>query len=237
MPVRRRKPAEPAPESAAGKEPFDITAVIRRVRAAVKPFPKAALFELAEEGHGSAFEQVVACIISVRTLDEVMLRIARRLFAVADTPAAVARLSVEEIDELIRASSFHEVKARNIRAIAERAEREFRGELPAEEEVLLSLPGVGPKCANLVLGIAGGQSRVGVDIHVHRVTNRWGYVHTRTPEQTMVALEAKLPKRYWVEINKLLVPFGKHVCTGTLPKCSTCPALSMCRQVGVTAHR
>jgi endonuclease-3 len=221
----------------AAKEPFDIAAAIRLVRTAVKPFPKAALFELAEEGHSSPFEQVVACIISVRTRDEVMLPTARQLFTVARTPAAVARLSVEEIDDLIRASTFHEAKAHNIRAIAERAEREFGGGLPADEAVLLSLPGVGPKCANLVLGIAGGQSRVGVDVHVHRVTNRWGYVQTRTPEQTMAALEDKLPKRYWVEINKLLVPFGKHVCTGALPKCSTCPVLSMCRQVGVTAHR
>jgi endonuclease-3 len=221
----------------AAKEPFDIAAVMSRVRAAVKPFPKAALFELAEEGYSSPFEQVVACIISVRTRDEVMLPTARRLFAAAATPAAVARLPVDEIDALIRASTFHEAKARNIRAIAERTEREFGGALPADEAVLLSLPGVGPKCANLVLGIAGGQSRVGVDVHVHRVTNRWGYVHTRTPEQTMAALEDKLPKRYWVEINKLLVPFGKHVCTGTLPKCSTCPVLSMCQQVGVTAHR
>ncbi|HEY1379417.1 MAG TPA: endonuclease III [Gemmataceae bacterium] len=234
MPTARRTRAA---ATARPKEPFDIAAALRRVRAAVKPFPKAALFELADLGHDSAFEQVVACIISVRTRDEVMLPTARRLFAVAGTPAAVARLSVGEIDDIIRGSSFHLVKARNIRAIAERVEREFGGQLPADEEVLLSLPGVGPKCANLVLGIAGGQSRVGVDVHVHRVTNRWGYVHTRTPEQTMAVLEKTLPRRYRVEINKLLVPFGKHVCTGVLPKCSTCLVLSMCRQVGVTSHR
>src|SRR5919197_1065613 len=88
----------------------------------------------------------------------------------------------------------------------------FDGALPCEEEVLLSLPGVGPKCANLVLGIAGGISRVGVDVHVHRVTNRWGYVQARTPEQTLAALREQLPERYWVEINERLVPFGKFVC-------------------------
>ena len=96
---------------------------------------------------------------------------------------------------------------------------------------------MGPKCANLVLGIACGMSHIGVDVHVHRVTNRWGYVSAPTPERTMEALEAKLPERYRVEINRLLVPFGKHVCTGRLPKCSTCPVLDMCRQVGVTEHR
>jgi endonuclease III len=229
MPARRA--------TAVRKQPFNITIALREVRAAVKVFPKAAMFELAERGHASTFEQVVGCIISVRTRDEVSLPIALRLFAAAPTPAAIARLPVTEIDALIRPTTFHEVKARNIRAIAERTEREFGGVLPCDESVLLSLPGVGPKCANLVLGIAGGQRRVGVDIHVHRVTNRWGYVRTRSTEQTMAVLEERLPKRYRIEINQLLVPFGKHVCTGVLPKCSTCPVLSQCRQVGVTSHR
>ena len=96
---------------------------------------------------------------------------------------------------------------------------------------------MGPKCAGLALGIACGQARIGVDVHVHRVTNRWGVVATATPEQSIGALEAVLPERYWIEINQLLVPFGKHVCTGRLPKCSTCPVLEYCRQVGVTEHR
>ncbi|HEX6986935.1 MAG TPA: endonuclease III, partial [Planctomycetaceae bacterium] len=96
---------------------------------------------------------------------------------------------------------------------------------------------VGPKCANLVLGIACGRPGVAVDVHVHRVTNRWGYVQARSPEATMAALRERLPQKFWVELNALLVPFGKHVCTGRLPKCSTCPLLDMCRQVGVTSHR
>jgi endonuclease-3 len=230
MPARRTSAAKT-------KRPFDIAVVLRRIRVAVRPFPKAAMFEFADFGHGSPFEQVVACIISVRTRDEVMLPTARRLFAAAATPAAVARLSVKEIDALIRPCTFHQVKARNIQAIAERVEHDFGGQLPADEEILLSLPGVGPKCANLVLGIAGGQPRIGVDIHVHRVTNRWGYVQARTPEQTLGALKTKLPRRFWVDINRLLVPFGKHVCTRAMPRCSTCPVLDMCRQFGVTAHR
>jgi endonuclease-3 len=101
----------------------------------------------------------------------------------------------------------------------------------------MSFHGVGIKCANLVLGIACKQPCVAVDVHVHRVTNRWGYVETRTPEETTQALTAKLPRRFWIEINRLLVPFGKHICTGVLPHCSTCPVLEMCRQVGVKAHR
>jgi endonuclease-3 len=210
---------------------------MERIAAAVRPFAKAALFELAEEGYFSAFEQLVACMISIRTRDETTLPVARRFFAAARTPAEVLGLSVEQIDELIGLCSFHEAKARQIRTMAQRAVEEWGGELPCDREALLSLPGVGPKCAHLVLGIACGQPHIGVDIHVHRVTNRWGYVHTPTPEATMAALEERLPQRYWVEINRLLVPFGKHVCTGTLPRCSECPVEDMCRQVGVTKHR
>jgi endonuclease-3 len=159
------------------------------------------------------------------------------LFERASTPAAIATLSVAQIDALIGASSFHRGKAETIRAIATRTAEDFGGRLPCDFDVLTSFKGVGPKCANLALGIACQQSRIGVDIHVHRVTNRWGVITARTPEQTMLALEKVLPKRYWIEINRLLVPFGKHVCTGQLPKCSTCPVLEYCRQVGVTRHR
>jgi endonuclease-3 len=246
MPTRRPPAAEEAGvgsraalrQAARGeKQPFDVDAAMVRIDEAVRPFAKAALFELAEEGYRSAFEQLVACMISIRTRDETTLPVARGFFATARTPAEVAQLPVEEIDRLIGQSSFHEAKARQIRTIAQRAVAEWGGELPCDPEALLSLPGVGPKCAHLVLGIACGQPFIGVDIHVHRVTNRWGYVQTPTPEATMAALEAKLPQRYWVEINRLLVPFGKHVCTGNLPQCSTCPVLAMCQQVGVTKHR
>jgi endonuclease-3 len=149
----------------------------------------------------------------------------------------MSRLTPQQIDEQIRACTFHEAKAPQIHEIARRIVAEHSGELPCEREVLLSFRGVGIKCANLVLGMACDQPQIGVDIHVHRVTNRWGYVQTKTPEQTTQALEGKLPRRYWVEINRLLVPFGKHLCTGVRPRCSTCPILEMCQQVGVTSHR
>jgi endonuclease-3 len=226
-----------AKTATARKLPHHVGRMLALIRRAVAPFAKAALFELAEEGYSTPFEQLVACIISIRTRDETTLPVARRFFAAARTPKDVARLSVEEIDRLLGASTFHEPKARQIRDIAVRVVEEFGGELPCDPETLLSFRGVGIKCANLVLGIACDRPSIGVDIHVHRVTNRWGYVATRTPEQTTAALVEKLPKKYWVEINRLLVPFGKHICTGTLPKCSTCPVLAYCRQVGVAAHR
>ena len=219
------------------KKPFDIGLGMRRIKAAVRPWPKAALFELAEEGFNSTFEQLVACIISIRTYDEVTLPVARKLFERARTPAEVSKLTYEELDALINLSTFHERKASQILAIARRAVDEYDGNIPCDSEVLRSFSGVGPKCANLVLGIACGEPFISVDIHVHRVTNRWGDVQTSTPEKTLMALEAKLPRRYWIEINRLLVPFGKHICTGNLPHCSTCPVLDMCQQVGVKAHR
>ncbi|HEX5436517.1 MAG TPA: hypothetical protein VFW98_05135 [Gemmatimonadaceae bacterium] len=225
------------PHATLRKRPFNIATVLRRVRTAVAGFADAALFELGDAGHRSLFEQLVACIISIRTRDEVALDTAKELFAVARTPAAIRGLTPERIDELIHASSFHEAKARQIAEIARRAETDFGDTLPCDEATLLSFKGVGPKCAHLALAIACGQARIAVDVHVWRVTNRWGYVRAATPEQTMTALEQTLPKRYWVEINRLLVPFGKHICTGHLPKCSTCPVLEYCRQVGVEEHR
>jgi endonuclease-3 len=219
------------------KQPFDIAVALRRIRTAVKPYPPAAMFQLADEGFTTPFEQLVACILSIRTFDETMLVTARRLFATARTPEALAALSPAEIDALIRSVSFHEGKAPQLQALAQRTVEEFGGELPCDDEILQSFAGVGPKCAHLVLGIACGQAHIGVDVHVHRVTNRWGYVTARSPEQTMVALEKVLPERYWVEINRLLVPFGKHICTGTRPRCSTCPVLEMCRQIGVVNPR
>jgi endonuclease-3 len=189
------------------KRPFDIEEVLRRIRVAVRPFPKAALFELADEGFTSPFEQLVACIISIRTRDEVTIPTARKLFAQARTPLDVSQLAPSAIDQLIRACTFHERKAQQIHRMARRVVEEDEGELPCDAEAMLSFEGVGLKCANLVLGIACNQPRVGVDIHVHRVTNR------------------------------LLVPFGKHICTRALPHCSECPVLEFCQQIGVQGHR
>jgi endonuclease-3 len=219
------------------KRTFDIDIAMQRIREAVTPYPKAAMFELRDDGYGSPLEQLIACMLSIRTRDEVSVVTSRRLFARARTPDALAMITPDEIDALIPDVTFHERKAVQIRDIAIRVRDEFAGELPCDPEVMQSFSGVGPKCANLALGIACDQQRISVDIHVHRVTNRWGYVQTKTPEQTMAALEGVLPEQYWIEINERLVPFGKHICTGVRPRCSTCPVLEMCQQVGVTSHR
>lgn len=219
------------------KKSFDIDQALASIEEAVKPWPKAAMFELAEDGFSSPFEQLAACMISIRTYDEVTIPTARKLFERARTPAQVSKLTTAEIDELIHACTFHERKAAQILQIAQRVQAEYGGKLPCDAAVLQSFAGVGPKCAHLVLGIACDQPFISVDVHVYRVTNRWGYVQAATPEKTMLALEAVLPRKHWIDINRLLVPFGKHICSGKLPKCSTCPVLDMCQQVGVTNHR
>ena len=218
MPARPMKPSK--------TEPFDIDTVMARVEEAVRPYPKAALFELAERGFSTPFEQL---LISIRTRDEVTLEASQRLFAVARTPQA--------IDDLITPTTFHTAKAYQFKEYAQVVLQEHGGQLPCTFEALTALRGVGPKCANLVLAIACDQPQISVDVHVDRITNRWGYVSTKSPEQTMVALQEKLPPRYWVDINRLLVPFGKHICTGRRPRCSTCPVEAMCAQVGVTNPR
>jgi endonuclease-3 len=219
------------------KQLFDIDLVIGRVREAIKPYPRAMLFELYAAGHTTPFEILIACLISVRTKDETSLRMAQQLLTAARTPKQMAELDINTIDALINKCAFHLVKAEQIHTLSELLLEEHNGELPCSFEIMTSYPGIGPKCANLALGIACHQPKIGVDIHVHRITNRWGYVTTRTPEDTMKALETKLPERYWLAINELLVPFGKHICTPVAPRCSTCPVLEFCDRRGVVTSR
>lgn len=224
-------------EPRADKEPFAIDRAMEALREVTATLPKAGLFLLQDEGYGTPFEILIACILSIRTLDETMLAVARRLFACAHTPEQVAALPLDELDGLIASCTFHEGKARQIHAIAQTCVEQYGNALPCDESVLLGLTGVGPKCAGLTLGIACGEPHIGVDVHVHRVVNRWGYVKTKTPEQTLLALEKILPRAYWIELNRTGMPFGKLVCTGTRPFCSTCPLLPMCPQIGITTHR
>jgi endonuclease-3 len=219
------------------KLPFNIPDMLQRIGVAVAPYPKAALFELYERGFTSLFEQLLACVISIRTLDETTIPVSLRLFNKARTPDELLKFSKEQVATLLHGSTFPGQKADTLLAIGRYAMEKGNGVLPADAASLTSIKGVGPKCAHLALGIACGHMAIGVDVHVHRVTNRWGYVETNTPEKTMAALEQQLPDSEWVNINRLLVPFGKHICTRQLPHCSTCPVLQYCRQVGVDKHR
>ncbi len=218
------------------KLPFDVPEMLSRIEKSIEPFPKAAMFELYERGYTSVFEQLISCIISIRTLDETTIPISIKLFAKARTPQQLLKLSPTELEALLYGTQYSGQKAYTMLGIAQVAIEQYGGTLPADYEQLIALKGVGPKCANLALGVATGKGGISVDVHVHRVVNRWGYIQTNTPEKTMTALESKIETKRWVDINRLLMPFGKHICKA-VPLCSACPVLEYCRQVGVVKHR
>jgi len=219
------------------KRPFNLDVVLKRIEKATASFPKAAMFELFDRGYSTLFEQLISCIISIRTLDETTIPVSERLSKVARTPKQLLKLTPKKLEELLNGCTFPGQKAYTILGIAKAAIEEYNGNLPADFEKLTALKGVGPKCASLAIGVAAKQAAISVDVHVHRVTNRWGFIQTIGPEQTMLALQEKVPRKKWIDINRLLMPFGKHICTGKLPHCSTCAVLEYCRQVGITNHR
>jgi endonuclease-3 len=212
---------------------FPIHSVLTRCAEAVADKPPAAMFGLRDEGYSSLYEQLISSLISVRTYDETSTAVSRNLFAVARTPEAMVRLDREALIELIKRATFAPAKADQILTISQQIVNEYHGQTPADYAQLTAFNGVGPKVASLALGVALGYPIIAVDIHVHRITNRWGYVATANPNKTRDALADKLPKNLWVEINRVLVPFGKHVCTGRYPKCHACPVADDCARVGV----
>jgi endonuclease-3 len=215
----------------------DIDVVLERIRRLVPSFhDRPSAVEVAEET-GDPFLVLIATLISLRTREEVTRRVMWKLFDLARTPAAMAALSEATIAAAIRPATFAEPKAHTIRTVSKQIVTEHGGHVPDTLEGLLAFKGVGRKTANLVLSLGFNEPAICVDIHVHRVCNRLGYVHTRTPDQTEEALRAKLPQRYWIPLNGWLVVFGRNQCTPVAPRCSTCPVERFCDKVGVTRHR
>jgi len=213
-------------------DPESIIRAIRRTVAAGQQ-PSVSLIAASTP---DPFRILVSTIISLRTRDEVTKAASERLFARADTPAAIAALSEETIAKLIYPAGFYRTKAKNIGAAA-RAIVELGGAVPTERERLLELPGVGVKTANLTLSLGYGLPYICVDIHVHRISNRLGWVETKKPEETEADLMVVLPRRHWIEINGLLVAFGQRVCTPQSPRCSICPVADRCPRIGVSRSR
>lgn len=183
------------------------------------------------------FRTLTSCILSLRTKDEVTAIASRRMFTIAGTPERMAAIDEGELARAIYPVGFYRTKAKQLIGIAQQILERFDGKVPDEIDDLLTLPGVGRKTANLVVGQAFAKPAICVDTHVHRITNRWGYVRTRTPEQTELALRAKLPARLWLIINDLLVAFGQTLCHPTSPKCSLCPVARYCPRIGVVRSR
>jgi endonuclease III len=214
----------------------DIANVIRRLRRTRSRWNRTALALIAEQDR-DPFRVLVACILSLRTQDTTTGPAAARLFAVADTPAAMRRLPASRIAGLIYPVGFYRTKARVILGLCRDLIERFGGRVPDDIDALLTLKGVGRKTANLVVTMGFNKPGICVDTHVHRISNRLGYVRTRQPEETEMALRGRLPRRFWIGYNDLLVSFGQNVCTPLSPKCSTCPVSGLCRRVGVTASR
>jgi endonuclease-3 len=192
---------------------------------------------LMAETYKSPFRVLISCILSLRTQDSTTAKASHRLFAVADSPQEMLKLTVKAIEKLIYPVGFYKTKAKNILDICRALIDQYDGAVPDEIDELLKLKGVGRKTANLVVTLGYKKPGICVDTHVHRISNRWGYVKTKTPEKTEVALRAKLPKQYWIEYNDLLVSFGQHLCRPISPVCSACPVKKYCRRIGVTARR
>jgi len=183
------------------------------------------------------FRVLVATIISLRTKDEVTDVAAPRLLAVAPTPAKLARMPPRRIERLIFPAGFYRTKARVLCALGRTLVRDHGGRVPDTIEGLVALHGVGRKTANLVVTLGYGKPGICVDIHVHRISNRLGFVRTKSPNETEQALRRTLPKRWWIPINDLLVAFGRSVCTPVSPWCSRCPVADLCEKVGVGRTR
>lgn len=180
---------------------------------------------------------LVSCILSLRTQDKTTHQASERLFRLASRPEEMITFSPEEIERAIYPVGFYRNKARTILEISRILIEKYGGRVPNKIDEILKLKGVGRKTANLVVTLGYGKPGICVDTHVHRVTNRWGYVATKAPEETEFALRKKLPHRYWIEINDMLVSFGQKICRPISPKCSTCTLSKYCDRVGVTRNR
>ena len=190
-------------------------------------------------GHYRAdpFRTLISCLLSLRTKDETTRGASQRLFRLARSPQRLARLSTQAIERAIYPVGFYRTKARTVRAVCRDLLSRYDGRVPGDLDELLTIKGVGRKTANLVITLAFRKPGICVDTHVHRISNRWGYVRTKTPEQTEMALRRKLPPRYWRIYNDLLVTFGQNLCHPTSPWCSRCPLERVCAKIDVIRSR
>lgn len=208
---------------------------VSAIKKAVRGFKTPAVSVVAKAK--DPYKVLISCILSLRTQDGTTADASVRLFGLAATPHKMLGLNVEVVEKAIYPVGFYRTKAVSIQKINRILVDEFKGKVPDSMDELLKLPGVGRKTANLVMGIGFGQPAICVDTHVHRITNRWGYVSTKTPELTEDALRKKLPKRYWIEINDLLVKFGQNQCKPVSPICSSCQVAAYCDRAGVGKSR
>jgi endonuclease III len=214
----------------------DIHATLRILRREVRQWQEPVVGMVAKESR-DPFRILIACVLSLRTKDRTTAEASRRLFALACDPASMLKLPLPKIQAAIYPVGFFRTKAKQIHAMCAHILGTYEARVPDSIDELLTLPGVGRKTANLVVTVGYGKPGICVDIHVHRISNRWGYIQTKTPAQSEQALCQKLPAKYWITFNDLLVPFGQNVCQPVSPYCSRCHLTKYCDRVGVTRSR
>jgi endonuclease-3 len=185
----------------------------------------------------NAFKILISCLLSLRTQDKNTAKVSKKLFAVADTPEKIVSLSIKKLEKLIYSSGHYKKKAKTLQYVSRELIDKFDSKVPNKKEELLSIKGIGPKTANIVLAFAFGELVLPIDTHCHRVPNRLGWVETKTPEKTEKALEKILPKKYWREFNAIFVQFGKDICQPISPWCSRCPVKRCCPKINVKKSR
>lgn len=214
---------------------FDIDSALKIIRQENKRFAEPIVTTISRER--TPFHVLISCLLSLRTRDQTTREASNRLFAIADNPEDIMKIPAERLEKLIYPVGFYRTKARKIKEICGVLIQTYQGKVPDEIDELLKLNGVGRKTANLVVTLGYQKPGICVDTHVHRITNRWGYLKTKNPHETEFALREKLPKKYWLTINDLLVTFGQNICLPISPKCNHCPVNTLCKKVGVTRCR
>ena len=216
-------------------KPTDLSLVLRYLRKSIKSWRVPVVTKISRQQN--PFMVLVSCLLSLRTRDEITDAASRRLFVLASSPKKLLRLDPKQVEKAIYPVAFYRNKILRFYEISRALIDDNDGKVPDSLDQLLRLKGVGRKTANLTLVLGHNKPGVCVDIHVHRIVNRWGYVQTKSPNETEKALRCKLPKRYWMEINNLLVSFGQNICKPQSPFCSNCVVLEYCEQVGVNRYR
>ncbi|MCK4544784.1 endonuclease III [candidate division WOR-3 bacterium] len=198
---------------------------------------KAPIVTLIKERTNDPYRILISTILSLRTKDNVTSIASKKLFQKARTPFQMLKLNKKEIENLIFPVGFYHRKAENILEISKTLVENYNAKVPSSIDELLKFKGVGRKTANLVVTLGFGKPGICVDTHVHRISNRFGYVKTKTPDKTEMVLRKKLPQEWWIRYNDLLVAFGQTICKPISPLCSKCPIAQYCPKIGVKNHR
>lgn len=185
----------------------------------------------------NAYKILISCLLSLRAKDETTEKISEKLFKIADTPEKISKLSIKKLEKIIFSSGHYKKKAQTLKHVSKELIKRFNSKVPKTREELLSIKGIGPKTANIVLAFAFGEIVLPIDTHCHRIPNILGWVKTKTAEKTEIELEKILPKKYWPEFNAIFVQFGKTICVSVSPKCSKCPIQKYCPKISIKKSR